>query len=67
MVSSVSPSSSEAVEEAIYNEVGVVKEVKSSKDINVVYNEAYGPIRRDNVPTTPNTAYGKITHGGLKT
>ena len=40
-----------------YEEVGVVK---SSQDIQLTSNEAYGPINKDNVPTSHNTAYGQV-------
>ena len=41
-----------------YEEVGVAREVKSSQDIQLTSNEAYGPIHKDNIPTSRNTAYG---------
>ena len=43
-----------------YEEVGVAREVKSSQDIQLTSNEAYGPINKDNVPTSRNTAYGQV-------
>ena len=43
-----------------YEEVGVAREVKGSQDIQLTSNEAYGPIHKDNVPTSHNTAYGQV-------
>ncbi|CAI8056510.1 hypothetical protein GBAR_LOCUS30798 [Geodia barretti] len=43
-----------------YEEVGVAREVKSSQDIQLTSNEAYGPINKDNIPTSRNTAYGQV-------
>ena len=43
-----------------YEEVGVAREVKSSQDIQLTSNEAYGPIHKDNIPTSRNTAYGQV-------
>ena len=43
-----------------YEEVGVATEVKSSQDIQLTSNEAYGPIHKDNIPTSHNTAYGQV-------
>ena len=43
-----------------YEEVDVAREVKSSQDIQLTSNEAYGPINKDNVPTSHNTAYGQV-------
>ena len=43
-----------------YEEVDVAREVKSSQDIQLTSNEAYGPIHKDNVPTSRNTAYGQV-------
>ena len=40
-----------------YEEVG---EVKSSQDIHLTSNEAYGPVHKDNIPTSHNTAYGQV-------
>ena len=37
-----------------------VREVKRSQDIQLTSNEAYGPILRENIQTTPNTAYGQV-------
>ena len=42
-----------------YEEVGVAREVKSSQDIQLASNEAYGPVK-DNIPTSRNTAYGQV-------
>ena len=43
-----------------YEEVGVAREVKRSQDIQLTSNEAYGPILKDNIQTSPNTAYGQV-------
>ena len=43
-----------------YEEVGVAREVKSSQDIQLTSNEAYGPTLHDNIPTSHNTAYGQV-------
>ena len=43
-----------------YEEVGVAREVKRSQDIQLISNEAYGPILKDNIQTSPNTAYGQV-------
>ena len=43
-----------------YEVVGVAREVKSSQDIQLTSNEAYGPINKDNIPTSRNTAYGQV-------
>ena len=43
-----------------YEVVGVAREVKSSQDIQLTSNEAYGPISKDNIPTSRNTAYGQV-------
>ena len=43
-----------------YEEVCVAREVKSSQDIQLTSNEAYGPINKDNIPTSHNTAYGRV-------
>ena len=43
-----------------YEEVGVARAVKSSQDIQLTSNEAYGPINKDNIPTSHNTAYGQV-------
>ena len=45
---------------APYEEVGVVTEVKSSRDIQLTANEAYGPILKGTIQTTPNSAYGQV-------
>ena len=42
---------------APYEEVGVVK---SSRDIQLTANEAYGPILKGTIKTTPNSAYGQV-------
>ena len=43
-----------------YEEVGVAREVKSSQDIQLTSNEAYGPTLQDNIPISHNTAYGQV-------
>ena len=45
---------------APYEEVGVVTEVKSSQDIQLTANEAYGPILKGTIKTTPNSVYGQV-------
>ena len=43
-----------------YEEVGVAREVKSSQDIQLTSNEAFGSTLQDNIPTSHNTAYGQV-------
>ena len=43
-----------------YEEVVVAREVKSSQDIQLTSNEAYGPTLQDNIPISHNTAYGQV-------
>ena len=43
-----------------YEEVGVAGEVERSHDIQLTSNEAYGPIDKDNIKTSHNTAYGQV-------
>ena len=43
-----------------YEDVGVSGEVKSTHNIQVKSNEAYGPVHKDNIHTSPNTAYGQV-------
>ena len=43
-----------------YEEVGVVREVKRSQDIQLTSNEAYGPVQTRDIQTIQNTAYGQI-------
>ena len=43
-----------------YEDVGVAKEVKSPQDIQLTSNEAYGPVHKDNIPNSHNTAYGQV-------
>ena len=43
-----------------YEEVDVAREVKSSQDIHLTSNEAYGPVHKDNIPTSHNTAYAQV-------
>ena len=38
----------------------MTREVKRSQDIQLTSNEAYGPILRDNIQTSSNTAYGQV-------
>ena len=45
---------------ATYEEVGVAGEVKRSHDIQLTSNEAYGHLNKNNIPTSPNTAYGQV-------
>ena len=42
----------------IYEEVKMTRKVKSS--IQLTCNEAYGPVHKDNIPTSHNTAYGQV-------
>ena len=44
----------------MYNEVGVAGEVKSSKEIQLIFNEAHGPVVKDSIQTSANSAYGQI-------
>ena len=43
-----------------YEEVGVSEEVKGTHNIQLQSNEAYGPTHKDNIHTSPNTAYGEV-------
>ena len=43
-----------------YEEVCVAGEVERSHDIQLTSNEAYGPIDKDNIQTSHNTAYGQV-------
>ena len=45
-----------------YEEVGVAREVKRLQDIQMTSNQAgaYGSILKDNIQTSPNTAYGRV-------
>ena len=43
-----------------YEEVGVAGDGERSHDIQLTSNEAYGPIKRDNIQTSHNTAYGQV-------
>ena len=43
-----------------YEEVGVAIKVKRPQDIQLTFNEAYGPVLKDNIQTSPNTAYGQV-------
>ena len=43
-----------------YEEVGVARKVKRSQDFQLTSNEAYGPIQKDNIHTSPNTAYQQV-------
>ena len=54
------PTSSSPPPPVTYEEVGVAREAKSSQDIQLTSNEAYGPIHKDNIPTSHNTAYGQV-------
>ena len=44
----------------IYEEVDVIRDVKTTQDVQLMSNEAYGPLHKDNVPTSPNAAYGQV-------
>ena len=46
--------------EHMYEEVGVAGEVKSSHNIRINFNEAYGPVVKDSILTSENSAYGQI-------
>ena len=59
MYETVDPPSSTHIP-APYEEVGVVTEVKSSGDIHLTANEAYGPILKGIFQTTLNSAYGQV-------
>ena len=43
-----------------YEEVDVAREVKSSQDIQLMSNAAYGPVQKDNIPTSQNIAYQQV-------
>ena len=43
---------------ATYEEVDVSGE--KSHDIQLTYNESYAPLHKDNIHTSPNTAYGQV-------
>ena len=55
-----SPSPPSLPSPVTYEEVGVAREVKSSQDIQLTSNEAYGLTLQDNIPTSHNTAYGQV-------
>ena len=42
-----------------YEEVDVIRDVKTTQDIQLMSNEAYGPVKLT-VPTSPNVAYGQL-------
>ena len=44
----------------MYEEIGVVGEVKRSREIQLVFNEEYSPVVKDNIQTSANSAYGQI-------
>ena len=52
-----SSSSSSSAPPANYEEV---REIGRTQDIQLTSNEAYGPIQRSNIQTSPNTAYGQV-------
>ena len=57
-VEGLSPQSSST---PVYEEVDVMRGGKCSQDIQLMSNEAYGPIMgRSNIATSPNSAYGQI-------
>ena len=44
-----------------YEEVDMAREVnKTSQDIQLTSNEAYGPVQSRDIQTTQNTAYGQV-------
>ena len=45
---------------ATYEEVGMSGEVTSTHKIQLSSNEAYAPLRKDNIHTSHNTAYGQV-------
>ena len=45
---------------ATYEDVGMAGEVDKSHDIQLTSNEAYGPLHKTNILTTPNAAYGQV-------
>ena len=57
---STSPSSTPLPTAVTYEEVDVSGEVKSTHNIQLQSNEAYGSIHKDNIDTSPNTAYGQV-------
>ena len=46
--------------EPMYEEVGVAGKVKSSKEIQLIFNEAHGPVVKGSIQTSANFAYGRI-------
>ena len=45
---------------ATYEEVDMAGEVDVSHDIQLTSNEAYGPLKKTTIITTPNAAYGQV-------
>ena len=45
---------------ATYEDVGMAGKVDKSHDIQLTSNEAYGPLHKTNILTTPNAAYGQV-------
>ena len=45
---------------ATYDEVGVAGGVSRSHDIQLTSNEAYDSLNKNNIPTSHNTAYGRV-------
>ena len=43
----------------MYEELGVVGEVKRSQEIQLIFNEAYGPVVKDSIQTSADCAYGQ--------
>ena len=43
-----------------YEEVDITREVKRSQDIQLTSIEGYCPVLKDNIQTSPNTAYGQV-------
>ena len=46
--------------EPMYEEVGVVGEVKRSQEIQLIFNEAYDPVVKDSIQASAECAYGQI-------
>ena len=46
--------------EHMYEEVGVAGEVKSSHNIHMNFNKAYGPRVKDRIHTSANPAYEQV-------
>lgn len=46
--------------EPMYEEVGVVGEVKRSQEIQLIFNEAYVPVVKDSNQASAECTYGQI-------